>query len=42
MLDDVLDRDNPHHHDPERLAAALIRTLELETGIRRRTTTRSA
>jgi uncharacterized cofD-like protein len=42
MLDDVLDRDNPHHHDPERLAAALIRTLELETGIRRRTATRSA
>jgi uncharacterized cofD-like protein len=42
MLDGVVDPENPHHHDPARLAAALIKTLELETGIRRRTASRTA
>ena len=39
---DIVDRDDPHHHDPARLAAALIKALERETGIRRRTASRSA
>jgi uncharacterized cofD-like protein len=42
ILDDVLDPENHHHHDPERLAAALIRTLELENGVHRRTVSRTA
>ena len=42
ILDDVVDQANPHHHDQARRAAALIRALEGETGIRRRTTGRSA
>jgi uncharacterized cofD-like protein len=42
ILDDVVDRANPHHHDQARLATALIRALEGETGIRRRATGRSA
>ncbi len=42
ILDDVVDPENPHHHDPSRLAGALIRALEGETGIRRRTAGRSA
>ena len=36
VLDDVVDPDNAHHHDPARLAAAIIRALDGETGIRRR------
>ncbi len=42
ILDDVVDPLEPHHHDPARLALAIIRALEGETGIRRRTTGRSA
>ncbi|MFL5778673.1 MAG: uridine diphosphate-N-acetylglucosamine-binding protein YvcK, partial [Chloroflexota bacterium] len=37
ILDDLVDPDNAHHHDPARLADALVRLLERETGIRRRT-----
>ncbi len=36
VVDDVIDADNPHHHDPERLAASLIRAAERESGSRRR------
>jgi uncharacterized cofD-like protein len=36
VLDDVVDPGNAHHHDPARLAAAIIRALEREAGIRRR------
>jgi uncharacterized cofD-like protein len=36
VLDDVVDPDNAHHHDPERLATSLLRLLEQE-GQRRRT-----
>jgi uncharacterized cofD-like protein len=42
ILDDVVNPENPHHHDPGRLATALIRALEGETGIRRRTSGRTA
>ena len=46
ILDDVVDPDNAHHHDPERLAAAILQAFEGEVGIRRRsagrTTSRSA
>ena len=42
ILDDVLDPDNAHHHDPARLAAAIIRAFEGEAGIRRRTASRAA
>jgi uncharacterized cofD-like protein len=42
ILDDVVDPLEPHHHDPSRLAVAIIRALDGETGIRRRTTGRSA
>ena len=42
ILDDVLDADDPHHHDPVRLATAVIRALEQEAGIRRRTSSRTA
>ena len=42
ILDDVLDTEDPHHHDPVRLAGAVIRALEQELGIRRRTTSRTA
>ena len=42
ILDDVVNPLEPHHHDPSRLALAIIRALEGETGIRRRTTGRSA
>jgi uncharacterized cofD-like protein len=30
VLDDVVDADNAHHHDPVRLAAAIMRTLDGE------------
>ena len=36
VLDDVVDPDNGHHHDPARLAAALLRLYERENGARRR------
>ena len=43
ILDDVVDPDNAHHHDPARLAARDHRGRSSgETGIRRRTTGRSA
>jgi uncharacterized cofD-like protein len=42
ILEDVVDPENPHHHDPERLAAALVAAFESETGIRRRSVGRSA
>lgn len=41
ILEDVVDPDNPHHHDPARLAAALVAAYESETGIRRRSVGRS-
>ena len=37
VLDDVVDPDNAHHHDPERLAAAVLRVAEREGRARRRT-----
>jgi uncharacterized cofD-like protein len=40
-LDDVVDPDDPHHHEPERLAGAIIRAFEGEAGIRRRTAGRT-
>jgi hypothetical protein len=36
VLDDVVDPDNAHHHDPARLAAAIMRVIEREGGISRR------
>lgn len=35
-LEDVVDPANGHHHDPARLAAALLRLYERESGSRRR------
>lgn len=35
-LDDVVDPDNAHHHDPERLAGAVMRVFEHEAPARRR------
>jgi uncharacterized cofD-like protein len=42
VLEHVVDPDNAHHHDPERLAAALMAILERETRLRRRTVSRAA
>jgi uncharacterized cofD-like protein len=36
VLDDVVDPGNAHHHDPAQLAAALMRTLDREPRLRRR------
>jgi uncharacterized cofD-like protein len=36
ILDDVVDPENGHHHDPARLAAAVLRLYERESGSRRR------
>ena len=36
VLEDVVDPDNAHHHDPVRLAAAIVRTIEREATLRRR------
>jgi uncharacterized cofD-like protein len=36
VLEDVVDPANAHHHDPERLAAAIMRAWEREGGHRRR------
>ncbi len=36
VLDDVVDPANAHHHDPARLAGALMRLFEREGGARRR------
>jgi uncharacterized cofD-like protein len=42
VLDDVVDVNNGHHHDPARLATAIIAALEGEAGIRRRSAGRAA
>ena len=42
VLDEVVDPANAHHHDPVRLAAALIRIVENQAGTRRRAVSRSA
>jgi len=42
VLDDVVDPANAHHHDPTRLAAAIMRVYERETGVRRRAVSRTA
>jgi uncharacterized cofD-like protein len=42
VLDDVVDPDNAHHHDPARLAAAVLRAYEAEVGVRRRAVGRTA
>jgi uncharacterized cofD-like protein len=42
VLDEVVDPDNAHHHDPGRLASALIRTFEREPRLRRRSIVRTA
>lgn len=36
VLEDVVDHDNAHHHDPERLAATIVRIVERESRRRRR------
>ena len=42
VLDEVVDPGYAHHHDPARLAAALIRVLEREPRARRRSVGRTA
>jgi uncharacterized cofD-like protein len=42
VLDDVVDPSNAHHHDPGRLATALIAIVEGETRARRRAVARTA
>jgi uncharacterized cofD-like protein len=42
VLDDVIDPADAHHHDPVKLAAAVIRVLESETAMRRRSAGRTA
>jgi uncharacterized cofD-like protein len=42
ILEDLVDPANAHHHDPARLAGALIRTLEREPRSRRRSIGRTA
>jgi uncharacterized cofD-like protein len=42
VLDDVVDADNAHRHDPARLAAAVLRAYDAESTARRRATIRSA
>jgi uncharacterized cofD-like protein len=42
VLDDVVDPDNAHHHDPVQLAAALVRLVEREGPRRRAGVVRSA
>ena len=46
IIEDVVDPENAHHHEPANLAAAIIRAFEADIGIRRRsagrTTSRSA
>jgi uncharacterized cofD-like protein len=42
ILEDVVDPGNARHHDPARLAAAVMRALETETATRRRTVGRTA
>ena len=42
VLDAVVDPDNAHHHDPARLAEAVLKTLDREHGSRRRAIGRTA
>jgi hypothetical protein len=42
VLEDVVDPDNAHHHDPDRLATAIIGIFERELRLRRRTVSRTA
>ena len=42
VLDDVVNPEYAHHHDPARLAAAILRALEREPRTRRRTVSRTA
>jgi len=42
VLEHVVDPNNAHHHDPERLATALMAILEREARLRRRTVSRTA
>jgi uncharacterized cofD-like protein len=42
IIDDVVNADHAHHHDPARLAAAIIRAFEGEVGIRRRNAGRTS
>ena len=42
VLEHVVDPENAHHHDPERLATALMAILERESRLRRRTVSRTA
>ncbi|MEX2011554.1 MAG: gluconeogenesis factor YvcK family protein [Chloroflexota bacterium] len=42
VLDDIVDQDNAHHHDPERLAASLYRLLDREGSRRRAGVARTA
>jgi uncharacterized cofD-like protein len=42
VLDDVVDPENAHHHDPARLAAAVLHAGEAEAPRRRRAVSRSA
>jgi uncharacterized cofD-like protein len=42
VLENVVDLENAHHHDPERLAGALIGILEGEVRLRRRSVGRTA
>jgi uncharacterized cofD-like protein len=41
ILDDVVNPANAHHHDPARLAAAVIKALDGEMSLRRRTAGRT-
>jgi uncharacterized cofD-like protein len=42
VLEHVVDPENAHHHDPGRLATALMAILERESRLRRRTVSRTA
>jgi uncharacterized cofD-like protein len=42
IIEDVVNPEFAHHHEPARLAAAIIRAFEAEVGIRRRSAGRTA
>jgi uncharacterized cofD-like protein len=42
VLDDIVDPANAHHHDPERLAVAILSIVERETRARRKAVARTA
>jgi uncharacterized cofD-like protein len=42
VLEDVVDADNAHHHDPTHLTEALVGVLDSEIGMRRRAVGRTA